>query len=152
MGIEQNGNPLPSYEPLEASEKWAKYIGVPFLNGGRDRYGWDCWGLVHYISRVEFGRELPSYSGEYADAHDREEIGALVNRELVERWVQVPAGAERSGDVALFRVTSEPTHTGLIVDPDAGTFIHVRPGVGTCIESYRRWRWRRRVIGFYRLK
>lgn len=42
--------------------KWAeKYVGLPFVDGGRDWKGCDCWGLVKLILQTECGIEVPSY-------------------------------------------------------------------------------------------
>jgi cell wall-associated NlpC family hydrolase len=37
------------------------YVGVPYLVGGRDRAGWDCWGLVCAVWREQRGVELPDW-------------------------------------------------------------------------------------------
>lgn len=42
------------------------YIGVPYLHGGRDRQGWDCFGLVKALY-AERGVVLPDW---YADPTD----------------------------------------------------------------------------------
>ena len=52
------------------------------------------------------GHEVPRY-GEYADAYDAEEVGALIRGEIVSRSREVVS--ERYGDVILFRVDAQPS-------------------------------------------
>ena len=37
------------------------FIGIPYLAGGRDFKGCDCWGLVTLYYREALGLELPDY-------------------------------------------------------------------------------------------
>ena len=41
-------------------------IPVPFKEQGRDRAGWDCWGIIVCAYREVYGIELPDL-GEYYD-------------------------------------------------------------------------------------
>ena len=41
--------------------KLVDFIGIPFVNGGRDFTGCDCWGLVCLAYRHLFGTELEDY-------------------------------------------------------------------------------------------
>ena len=46
-----------------------KYIGTPFLLGGRDLAGIDCWGLVRAVYR-DMGREVPDFDTEFLSRPD----------------------------------------------------------------------------------
>ena len=49
--------------------KWVNnYIGIPFVSGGRDKTGCDCYGLVRLILQNEYNIELPLLSGDYTNA------------------------------------------------------------------------------------
>jgi len=37
------------------------YVGVPYLVNGRDRDGWDCWGLVMAVYQERLGISLPDW-------------------------------------------------------------------------------------------
>jgi cell wall-associated NlpC family hydrolase len=37
------------------------YVGVPYVENGRDRDGWDCWGLVLAVYRDRLGLDLPDW-------------------------------------------------------------------------------------------
>ena len=40
---------------------WARYIGLPFQDGGRGPHAFDCWGLVRDVYARELAVALPSY-------------------------------------------------------------------------------------------
>ena len=64
-------------------------IGIPFINGGRDRNkGFDCYGLVMEVYR-RCGIALPEYT---ADWDDEEKINSIVQREAgTTAWHRVKA-------------------------------------------------------------
>jgi len=60
-----------------------KFIGVPFVDGGRDFKGADCLGIVMLVFR-EFGIELPDYK---IGCFDTNQIDEKVNTErLSKSW------------------------------------------------------------------
>ncbi len=77
----------------------ARYVGLPYVDGGRDRFGVDCWGLVYLAFPAEAGIAVPSY-GEIAAT----ELVAIAReiRSAKENGTWLPAiGAPRDFDLVL---------------------------------------------------
>ena len=129
---------------------WAgRYIGLPFMDHGRDRSGLDCWGLVRLALSEQFGIALPSFAKEYSRATAVKNISRLVERET-RKWRRVEAGREQLGDVIVLRLRGAPVHVGLVLGD--GQMLHVESGIDSAIERYRGPRWADRISGFYRYK
>lgn len=90
----------------------SKYVGIPFVDHGRDRRGVDCWGLVRLVYAEEFRIVLPSYTEVYASLEERDEIAAALDRGLKRRpWLGVTD--PRPGDVLWYRLGRHACHVGL---------------------------------------
>lgn len=126
----------------------SKYIGIPFKEHGRDRLGLDCWGLLRLIYKEELGIELPSFVDAYESTDDGGVIGRLIAANKGEEWEPVESGKERAYDGILLRVTGQPMHVGVVVD--RGEMVHVMKGIDVTLERYLSWRWKNRIMGFYR--
>lgn len=116
---------------------FSPYVGITYELRG-------CWELVRLFYLNELQIVLPTYA-EQAPDMERARLGALIEAERG-AWIEVDV--ERPGDAVLFRVMGELSHVGIVVGD--GRFLHARPGVNSCIESYRLPTWSRRVEGFYR--
>lgn len=122
---------------------WASpYIGIPFLDGGRDRTGLDCWGLVRLVLQRETGLSLPGYDGIAAmDARAvRDEIAASAQ---TADWIAVDPSAVRRFDVIVLRgrisngswpVAAE-THVGIAVNEKQ--MMHVEQGTNTVMVPFK---------------
>lgn len=83
--------------------------------------GWDCWGVIEYVGRTQFGQDYEAFAGAIAeaiveagpasDALTNERFAALV-REVLPFYRAVPPGA---GRIALFRAGGEMMHVGLML-------------------------------------
>ena len=126
--------------------QWAiDYVGVPFVEHGRDAGGCDCWGLVRLVYREVFGRVLPGYYGAYSDSHDGASISALINREA-RHWA--PVDKPRPGDVVVCRIEGRPWHVGVLLTE--GVMLHTERGTDAVVERIDGLRWQRRIEGYYR--
>jgi sulfur carrier protein ThiS len=120
-----------------------KYIGIPFLEKGRDESGVDCWGLVRLIYKQEYNINLPSFVEDY-ELSDDARIGELF-AQYKEGWT--PLTQPTVGCVVLFRMFGTESHIGIVVDNSH--FIHVREGRDSVIESLESAKWSKRIVGYY---
>jgi cell wall-associated NlpC family hydrolase len=130
---------------------WARgYAGIPYRDGGRDRTGCDCWGLIRLVYAEVLGAALPDYT--YATAEDRAEVLGLIDGDRRRLWREVPQAEAVAGDVALLRYADgTPGHMGVMVD--AKTMLHVHRGIDATVTPLRRrylgvvWQERMEAVG-----
>lgn len=141
--------------------EWVKkYIGIPFVDFGRDLSGCDCWGLTRLISKNEFSLVLESYDSEYKEVYSQAVVNAIdaygVNGD---DWQEIEPGKEREGDHILMTGIYEfegkkvraPLHVGLVIAP--GALIHTEIGHDSVWIKYKDNRGLvNRIVGFYRHK
>ena len=89
---------------MDVAKTAHRYIGVPYVYGGRSPKGFDCSGLVWYVYR-QHGIELPASSAKQF------RVGAKVDFDDL-----VP------GDLVFFKSRSRVDHVGLYVG--GGKMIH----------------------------
>jgi cell wall-associated NlpC family hydrolase len=127
----------------------ARFIGIPWRDGGRTFEGCDCYGLAVLVFRQVWGVELPSYAGSYTSPRERDEVAILLQDHIPTDGWRLVDGEQREGDGVVFRLLNAPWHVGLIVAP--GIFLHVEESVGaSCLERLDGHRWARRLLGIYR--
>lgn len=105
---------------------WAGYIGIPFVDHGRDRAGLDCWGLVRLVYAEHRGIELPAW--DYASCTDTARTAPVVDAHLPEFEIVPP----QAWALALFYSAVSGYHIGLLTDPHH--LLHVRPKAATVRE------------------
>jgi cell wall-associated NlpC family hydrolase len=125
------------------------YVGIPYVDRGRDRAGCDCYGLVRLVLAELRGVELPSFVERYQTEADRAERARLIAGEL-EPWQPVEIGAEQPFDGVLMRAGRLLSHIGLVVAP--GRLLHVSEGEDSRIDRYSVPPLSHRVAGFYRFR
>jgi cell wall-associated NlpC family hydrolase len=93
------------------------YVGVPYRPNGRDRAGWDCWGLVVAVYRERLGLELPDYRWQapyspldrlrgFSSACESLLGGLTLELEAPELWA-----------MAMVYASHRPHHIGVVVGP-----------------------------------
>lgn len=126
---------------LPAPAGWAiPYVGIPFVDGGRDRAGCDCWGLVRLVFAEVLGIDLPTY-GEISAREVARVTRTIRDDSAAAPWFPV-AGAARPFDVLV--MVGRPLHVGVMVD--ARHVLHVEAATAAVIVPVDRApqvRWRR---------
>lgn len=88
----------------------AKYIGIPYRQGGDAPAGADCWGLVRLVLRSERGLEMPTLS-----------IGQTGNAQALRRcfagWQAADLRRLYEFDIVTMR-NAYGHHVGIVADTD----------------------------------
>jgi cell wall-associated NlpC family hydrolase len=135
---------------IQPAQWCGDYIGLPFKDKGRDRDGFDCWGLVRAVMGEVFGMEdLPDYSAAYEAARDRVSVAKAVAVGLAQGWLQLSPGEDiREGDLIILKLAGRPWHCAVSAGGD--WMMHVCDGSGVVLEHWTLEPWKNRVEGFYR--
>lgn len=135
----------------------ARYVGLPYAEGGRGHYGLDCWGLLRLVLRERFAVEVPRFEGVRWSDFEPAGLARFMARERESAWRQIARAehgrltrdeAEQAGDGVMLRMSGEAVHVGLIVAP--GWMLHIEEGVDSVCETYLQARWERRLVAIYR--
>jgi cell wall-associated NlpC family hydrolase len=128
-----------------------KYIGIPYVNRGRDRAtGLDCWGLVCLVYEQELGITLPSYTDEYfAEECDIWADVIATHKGESYRYEEVPLTSIQPFDILLFRVMGFVCHTSIAVNPSI--MLHTLRPHNSALERFTSSKWNRRLDGAFRV-
>ncbi|MBX7227422.1 MAG: C40 family peptidase [Chitinophagales bacterium] len=116
-----------------------KFLGIPYVYGGKSPKGFDCSGYVSYIFR-HFNISTPVRAMDYAH------FGEKVSKDCVQ-----------PGDVICFKGRSLSSsyigHVGIVtaVDGDEITFINAASSKGISYAKTTNQYWAPRVVGFRRI-
>lgn len=127
---------------------WGKWIGLPFVSGGRGPAAYDCWGLVRAVMAEVHGIALPEHDG--VDAGDALRIARRMTRGQTDgSFARV--NAPRAFDVML--ATHGPTsrlpgHAGIMIDDTR--VLHIWRPTGSHVLRLSDPALARRVCGFFR--
>ena len=115
-------------------------IGVPFVDGGRDKSGMDCWGLAREMFRRQ-GIDIPDYHVSAVSA------GSVASKMGVDVAYWQKLAQPVLGCLVLIRLSPDvwANHVGIYIGD--GKFIHAYSATGVSIGRLRRWR--SRIVGFY---
>lgn len=125
---------------------WAEgYVGIPFVERGRDRAGLDCWGLAMLVLAERFGKKsVPDFLDKYHGTRDKSLPAIFV--EAIKRWQPVPS--PEPGDVVVLKIGGKPWHVGVVIGRNL--MLTIDRGTSSVIERIDSARWKGRVDGYYR--
>ena len=123
-----------------------RFVGIPYVDRGRDYDGVDCWGLVWLVYRDQVGIEIPSYADDYEDSQIRAECADRIAAGI-RHWRERAPGAEQPGDAVLIRSGRHICHVGVLTD--TGGILHCEEGTDTIISDRAAPTIRNRILGYY---
>mgnify|MGYP002519626807 CR=1 FL=1 len=121
------------------------FVGIPFVDGGRDMKGADCWGICELFYSRYLNRELPSYK---IGAFNYDEISDTMTTEIkTPRWVILDKPEPYC--IALMKLGQTNVtvnHAGVILPHNK--LLQAYLGTGSIIVDYTSQLWKR-IIKFY---
>ena len=123
------------------------FVGLPWLDRGRDWKGVDCWGLLYLVYQTK-GIAVQSYSESYTSATEREQVALLAQDANKSPWLSVERGQEQSFDMLFFRRGRLATHVGVVTA--RGKMLHICEGREAVIDRYDLSPWSVKLCGIYR--
>lgn len=125
-----------------------KYVGLPFLSGGRDKNGLDCYGLVRLVLNTEYGFNLPLLNTDYTDALDKLQTQVIFDTNIpLLCGEKITKPEEKS--VALIKSRGLATHVALYAGD--GFIIHSVNKLGVVCERITTPGFAQLVQGWYRV-
>lgn len=111
------------------------YLTVPYVDGGRDLCGLDCWGLVRHVLHAQFG--LPLFESFGHVSPDDKQAMTECYQHIVKTFVPgrcVPAAIACGfrGDCLI--------HVGVVVDNGVLQVLHTGRQYGPALQSPRTFR------------
>lgn len=127
------------------------YDEIPFVDGGRDFDGADCWGFCVLVARHTFGIELPEWP--HAGLTDGSIDLSIAQNSVDSRRDQfVKVDNPQCGDLVLLLPRHMPVHLGIIVQKLPLKFYHTERKSGPVCERLYGIAWQGRIEGIYRYR
>lgn len=125
-----------------------KYLGKPFIDGGRGPQGYDCWGLVLAVYRDIFGIDVPvDYD---VSAHATMAVVRAMSKEMeVGNWqlVETPVAP------CVVAMATNSNHPDLVnhcaIYLGDNKIMHALKATGVVIQSTEDMRIRGRIKGYF---
>jgi probable lipoprotein NlpC len=114
-----------------------KFIGIPFVEFGRDFSGCDCAGLVLLVYQHLLNVNLDDFV-DYTSVNDRGNAVRIATYFHGRNFLRIPLEERQLGDCAVFSILARPMHVGIVLEDNK--FLHTTPGAGShIIASHNRY-------------
>lgn len=126
-----------------------KYIGLPWVAGAQGPDEFDCWGMVRWILKHEYGIDVPAVNVNPDNL--RSVLIAFKKDPAFRAFNEVEK--PQDGDVVLLRQSKHPVHAGLWLDADGSGVLHCCRDAGVIFQdlpSMRLCGWQ--IDSYYRVK
>lgn len=131
--------------------QWAGvYTGVPYVLGGAELAGADCYGLVRLVYREQYEIHLPHIDAP-GDRFSAAQTAPVIKHAAASRiWqpLQLDVRALKTGDVCLFHIGGHLAHCALYLG--ARRILSAMEGHLSCLEPLDGPKWGRRWGAVYR--
>lgn len=121
------------------------FVGIPFVDGGRNMSGADCWGICSLFYKHYLNRELPSYK---VGALDFDAVSKTMTTEIkTPKWIILSEPEPYC--IALMKLGNtkvEVNHAGVILPHSK--MLQAYMGTGSIIVDYTSQLWKR-IIKYY---
>jgi len=108
------------------------YIGIPYVFGGRDWHGLDCYGLVKLIYQEEYGITLRDWATDQMELKDKAK--AIESVVCSGEWEDIESPMD--GDFVICHRQRAAYHIGLYY---GGGVIHASDGIGVIYQPLGRF-------------
>lgn len=127
-----------------------KIFSIPYVLGGRNESGIDCWGLVVICYKELFDIDIPTYD-ETALELSNGDITAKDIKEYIKTSAPVvEVDSPQYGDMILVNFLGNPVHIGFMLDEK--TMLHTSEKTGVASADIRGVKWNKKIKGYYRHK
>jgi len=124
------------------------YLGLSFTEGGAQRSGVSCWGLISLVYQEQLGINLPGFYGEACEEELRQATLASLDSSEYWPWHNIDETEVRPFDLVTFKLGRVESHIGLV--RRRGEFIHVAHDITSRVERYNEGRWKPLIGRFLR--
>jgi len=130
------------------------WLGTPFVHQASLKgVGCDCIGLLAGVGRACGHPDADRWDGDPRRfKYGRLPVAAMLRKAVAEYFDVIDLSQSLPGDVLLLTFLREPMHFGILTEKDPLQMIHSYQPIGRVVENGLDAKWRRRILGAYRIR
>jgi len=123
---------------------------LKYVDGGRDKSGVDCWGLIVVLNKELRNIDIPDYPSIVLSGLDTcEKTSGELKKQLGSQNLFHEVNTPEYGDAVLINVMGNPLHIGFVLDDSM--MLHTGRKHGVVTENFRGMKWKSKIAGIYRI-